>query len=389
VYVSQQGDTSVLQRYDVTTGSRQTILQTQAIEPIQNANVSPDGQWILLRSLLQGQVAIQLIRVNGQQLQTLYCTPVHDIIDDALLSPDQHTLVFNQEDQNGLSILYLLDVATGKLRTELSPLQPNYPGIAQGPLQATLMSERAPSPVHDKTTGTRTIHPFNPLPSKHYLIYVPMKWATNTSVYVYGTVRASGVPLHQLALLRDISKDVTQQNSNLQIITTAGQTTAGQYFTCQDDDVTPDNAQLVCSAYTFTAPVNPPNAIKMEPITGGAYRTVYQVLPGERIIARVISTSTLIFLLNQNNGIASLWKINTDGSGLTRLMVAKTVEIDLEFASSSYLPWSIISHDGRYYALTMNNITGNASSLIVGDLNGGQPKTIASSVTASLLVGWA
>lgn len=384
VYVSQQGDTSVLQRYDATTGSRQTILQTQASETIQKANVSPDGQWILLRSLLQGQVAIQLIRVNGQQWQTLYCAPVQDTIDDALLSPDQHALVFNQENQDGLSTLYLLDVATGKLRTELSPLQPNYPGIAQGQLQTTLMSERAPSTVHDKTTGKLTLHPFNPIPSKHYLIYVPMKWANNTSVYVFGTVRASGAPLHQLALLRDIRKDVTQQGSNLQLIATAGQD-----FACQDDDVTPDNAQLVCSASTFTAPASPPNAIKMWPITGGVSRTVYQGLPRERIIARAISNSTLIFLFNQANGLPTLWKINTDGSGLAQLMVAQTIDVDLEFASSSYLPWSITSHDGRHYALTMYNMTSNASSLIVGDLNGGQAKTIASSVDSLLLAGWA
>lgn len=384
VYISQQGDTSVLQRYDATTGSRQTMLQTQASETIQKANVSPDGQWILLRSLLQGQVAIQLIRVNGQQLQTLYCAPVQDNIDDALLSPDQHALVFNQENQDGLSTLYLLDVATGKLRTELSPLQPNYPGIAQGHLQTTLMSERAPSTVHDKTTGKLTLHPFNPLPSKHYLIYVPMKWANNTSVYVFGTVRASGAPLHQLALLRDIRKNVTQQGSNLQLVATAGQD-----FACQDDDVTPDNARLVCSAYTFTAPASPPNAIKMWPITGGVSRTVYQGLPRERIIARAISNSTLIFLFNQANGLPTLWKINTDGSGLAQLMVAQTIDVDLEFASSSYLPWSITSHDGRHYALTMYSMTSNASSLIVGDLNGGQPKTIASSVDSLLLAGWA
>ncbi len=306
VYVSQQGDISVLQRYDVTDGSQQTVLQTQASETIQKANVSPDGQWILLRSLLQGQGAIQLIRMDGQQLQTLYCASAQDTIDDALLSPDQHTLVFNQENQDGVSTLYLLDVATGKLRTELSPLQPNYPGIAQGQPQTTLMSERVPSPAHGRTTGKLTIHLFNPLPSKHSLIYVPMKWATNTSLYLFGTVRASGAPLHQLALLDDIRKDVTQQGSNLRLIATTGQD-----FACQDDDITPDNGQLVCSASPFTAPARPPNALKMWPITGGTHRTVYQGQPMERIIARAISNSALIFLFTQVNGLPTLWKINT------------------------------------------------------------------------------
>ena len=422
VYVSQQGDTSVLQRYDATTGSRQAILQTRPGETIQRANVSPDGQWILLRSLLQSQVAIQLIRVDGQQWQTLYCAPAQENIDDALLSPDQHTLVFNQVNQNGLSTLYLLDVATGKLRTELSPLQPNYPGVtgvAEGQRQTTLMSGRAPSSAHHQTTGRLILHPFNPVPGKHYLIYVPMKWANNTSVYVFGTAGGSGgvaigglpilwdphvyvcgtiggscgAPIHELALLRDTRKDVTQQGNNLQPIATAGQD-----FACLDEDITPDNAQLACSAFPFTGPANPAdlaNAIKMWPITGGVHRTVYQVPPGESIIARAISNSTLLFLLTQANGLSTLWKIKTDGSGLARLMAAQTTDVDLEFASSSYspwlsyLPWSIISRDGRHYALTMSNMTSNASALIVGDLDGGQPKTIASSADALLLAGWA
>ncbi len=70
-------------------------------------------------------------------------------------------------------------------------------------------------------------------------------------------------------------------------------------------------------------------------------------------------------------------------------MAAQTTDVDLEFASSSYLPWSITAHDGRHYALTMYNMTSNASALIVGDFNGGQPKTIASSGDSLLLAGWA
>jgi hypothetical protein len=139
----------------------------------------------------------------------------------------------------------------------------------------------------------------------------------------------------------------------------------------------------------LTGPASSPNALKMWPITGGIHRTVYQGLPGERIIARAISNSALIFLFTQANGLPTLWKINTDGSGLVQLMAAQTTDVDLEFAFSSYLPWSITSHDGRYYALTMNNMTSNASSLIIGDLKGGQPKTIASSADSLLLAGWA
>jgi hypothetical protein len=380
VYVTQQGDSSLLQRYDTTTGSRETLLKTQPGETIQKTNVSPDGQWIVFRSLFQGQVAIQMIGVNGQHFQTLYCT--QDTIDDALLSPDSHTLVFNREIQEEISILSLLDVKTGKLRTLLSPLQPNYPDSAQATIQTTFMSEHTPSSVNRSTTDSHTLQLLNPLPSKHFLIYIPMKWATNSSLYLYGTVRASGAPVHQLALLLDTRKDVTQQGSNLQAIATSGQN-----FACQDANVTPDNAQLVCSAALFPGPYGP-NSIKMWPITGGTQRVVYQGQQGERVIARASSNFTLLFLLIQANGIPALWKIKTDGSELTQLMAAPTSDADLEFASSSYLPWSITSRNSEYYALTMYNMTTNASSLIVGKLAGGQPETIVTSTNPVQIAGW-
>jgi eukaryotic-like serine/threonine-protein kinase len=393
VYVTQQGDSSLLQRYDVTTGSRQTLLKTQPDEIIQKANISPDGHWIVFLSLFQGQTAIQMIGVNGQQLQTLYCAPAQATIDDALLSPDARTLAFNQETQEGISMLYLLDVATGELRTVLSPLQPNFPDFTQATIQTTFLSEHALASVNRSTIGNHTIQLLNPLASKQYLIYIPMKWATNTSLYVYGTVGGSGAVVHQLALLLDTRKDVTQQGSNLQSIATTGQN-----FDCQDEDVTPDNRQLVCSASLITGPTSLPTVIETWSMAGGTRHVVYQGLTRQSISARAISNSTLLFLLIQANGLPALWRINTDGSGKAQLMVAQTHDADLEFAFSSYLPWSISSRDGAYYALSMENITSNTSVLLVGSLNGGQSKTIASSTvllqfpgSAALLqiAGWA
>ncbi len=379
VYVSQQGGSSILQRYNVTTGSLQTILQTHATETIQEANVSPDGQWVLLVSLLQDQFALQLVRVDGQYLQTLYCAPAQTSTDAALLSPDQRFLVFNQVNQDeSISMLYLLDMTTGKLRTELSPLQPNYPGSTQGQLHTSWMSSLSSSSSQDKTTGHLKTQQFNPLPSKHYLIYVPMKWANN-GVYLLGTVRGSGALPHQLALLRDIRKDVAQQRSNLQAIT------ATEDNGCQDYDVTADNQQLICSAYSPGGP----SAINMRPIPGGALRTVYHDPPGGMIVARVLSNSALIFILDKPNSPPTLWKINTNGSGLTQLMAAQTKDLILDFASSSYLPWAITSHEGMLYALKVSNPMSNAQSLVVGDLSAGIPKTIASSANSLLLVGWA
>ncbi len=134
-----------------------------------------------------------------------------------------------------MSTLYLLDMTTGKLQTELSPQQPNYPGIAQGQRQTSWLSLSSSSSSRDKAIDIPEVHP---LPGTHYLIYIPLKWASNRSVYLLGTLRGSGTPPHQLALLRDISKDGTHQQNNLQPISAAA-----EYNECA---MTPDNRFSRC-----------------------------------------------------------------------------------------------------------------------------------------------
>ncbi|HLX41126.1 MAG TPA: hypothetical protein VKR42_11380 [Ktedonobacteraceae bacterium] len=369
VYLSQQGNgSSMLQRYDTVTSESQIILQTHDTETLRTANISPDGQWVLLVSLLQNQSALQLVRIDGQHLQTLYCAPAQTDIDDALLSPDQHFLAFNQVDQNDISILYLLNMTTGQLHTELSPLQPNYPGII-GQVQNT-------SPNHLEAQQ------FNPISSRHYWIYIPMKWAS-TSLYLRGTIRASGAPVQEFALLRDISKDVTQQQSNVQLISM----NAPDGNTCFDQDVMPDNRQVLCSAYAFMGPASP-TTITLQSLAGGMSHLVYSNPAGGAVIARVLSNSTLIFIMDQRIGPPLLWKINTDGSGLTQLMAAQTTDMGIGFAYSSYLPWSITSRDGTLYALEVSSMTGNTQSLLFGSLGGGLPRTFATNTNSLLLIGW-
>ena len=368
VYLSQQGNDSILQRYDTVTSKSQTILQTHGTETLQTANISPDGQWIVLVSLLQNQSAIQLVRIDGQHLQTLYCAPMQTNIDDALLSPDQRYLAFNQVDQNDISILYRLDMTTGKLHTELSPLQPNYPGII-GQVQNT-------SPNHLEAQQ------FNPIPSRHYWIYIPMKWANN-SLYLRGAIRASGAPVQEFALLRDISKDATQQQSNVQLISM----NAPDGNACLYQDVMSDNQRVLCSAYAFMGPASP-TTITLQPLAGGMSHLVYSNPAGGAVIARVLTTSTILFILDKPDSPPALWKINTDGSGLTQLMAAQNTDTGLGFAHSSYLPRSITSRDGTLYALEVSSMTGNAQSLIFGSLSGGLPRTFATNTNSLMLVGW-
>ncbi|GAC1350300.1 MAG: hypothetical protein NVSMB27_31480 [Ktedonobacteraceae bacterium] len=383
VYLSQKDAGSALLRYDVTTGLVQTILQTNGNGAIQAASVSPDGQWILLVSHLQDQSAIQVIRVDGQQLQTLYCAPAQEGIDAALLSPNQHSLVFNQVSaDDSISILYFLDMTTGKLQTELSPLHANYPGSVFEQPQTTGVSLLSSFSSQNTTSAGLESNQFNPGPSKHYLFYIPMQWANN-SVYLLGTVGGSSGAPHRLALLRDIRKDVTQQQSNLLSITGVSQEND-----CQDYHVMPDHQQFVCSSYILIGPISP-STITLQAITGGARHLVYSDPTGGRIVARAISNSTLIFMHEGRNSPPALWKINSDGSGLTRLMAAQTTDTLLGFAYASYLPWSITSHDSMFYAINVANLVSNTQSLVFGSLNGGTPKTLTSSAGSLWLVGWA
>lgn len=388
VYLAQQGnENSMLQRYDTATSTSQTILQTQGVETLQTANMSPDGQWILLMSLLQGQSAIQLVRVDGQHLQTVYCAPAQTSIDNALLSPDQHFLVFNQEDQNEISVLYLLNLTTGKLRIEVSPLQPDFPGVIAS-LQTGRPSLTSALSFQDRAGRNLETQQFKPIPATHYLIYIPMKWANN-SIYLLGTMRASPAPFPRLALLQNINKDVTQQQSNVETFPD----TAPDGNPCFDYAVTPDNQHILCSAYALMGPASP-TTITLQPITGGASHMVYSNPTGGSIVARAITNSTILFILNTPIGPPALWKINTNGSGLTQLMAAQNTDTGIGFAYvlartiSSYLSASIISRDGTLYALEVSSMTGNAQSLIFGSLNGGLPRTFATNTNSLMLVGW-
>ncbi len=60
-------------RYDVTTASRTEILKSAGDQ----AQVSPDGQWILFVSSVPDRAAISAVRVDGEKRQVLYCTPAN------------------------------------------------------------------------------------------------------------------------------------------------------------------------------------------------------------------------------------------------------------------------------------------------------------------------
>jgi eukaryotic-like serine/threonine-protein kinase len=125
VYIVNEGTPSqptfgTLKRYDVLTGGKVEIVKL-ANTIISEAQISGNGQWLLFVAFAGGQAKLQLIRMNGQALQTLYCAPLPSgaypglALSEVQWSVTQQLVVFVSQ-----ASLYLLNVSTGALQVELT-----------------------------------------------------------------------------------------------------------------------------------------------------------------------------------------------------------------------------------------------------------------------------
>ncbi len=339
-----------LMRYDVQTGYRTEFLSV-ANAHIYAAQVSADGQWVLFLTTtgnIGRQTKLQMIRLDGQGLQTLYCAPGYSI-QQMQWSADQHLLAFyNVVNQQG--VVYLLDMKSGRLQTELST-----------PPQAGLV--------------LRT-------------------WLDATHIYL---TNAAQDTLYFYVYLLDISKGAHQHLSDLLTVLFR------QYG---DFDSSYDGSQILisyggCPQGFCTGP----SSITVRTITGGPERTIYSSQVYDVIAVRVIDQASLLFIIGNtfnSNGRADsshngLWKINLDGSGLTRLIPISTKQYSLLNYRTQEL-WSNVSRDESMYVLQVNSFRDTPTaiietdSLIVGSLHGneGTSKVFASTSDGSQLVmaGW-
>jgi hypothetical protein len=112
-----------LSRYDATTGTTTVILRFLH-EFFSDPQISTDGQWLLFVSSnsVNAPGKLQLIRMDGQGRQTLYCGSISSVH----WSADQKLVSFFSTDKG--RGLYLLNLQSGSVQRELdlpSPL-PNY-----------------------------------------------------------------------------------------------------------------------------------------------------------------------------------------------------------------------------------------------------------------------
>ncbi len=348
VYILNTSSSAEIKRYDASTGKEMIIVNAPNIN-IYDAQISPDGQWILFTTPagLAGEKALQLVRMDGQGLQTLYCSSLKSIE----WSHDQKTVVFKVEDQIGGGEVDLLDLATGHLQVVLVA-----PAVTVGSILVASAS-----------------------------------WLDNTHIYLASFVNGSREPQGSLYAL-DTAKGAHQQVSDLsKVFDYSGY--------CLSFDSSVDNAKLFVSTCHATQGIamsptlQGPSTILAEPALGGPQTTVYTNATLAITMVCVISRTTMLLLIQNLSGDTShngLWKMNLDGTGLTRLTTAGTGQMS-SLNGTSQFPWSNISRDGSMYALKISSNNDTTASLLMGSLGGTSPSTfvtVSRTVGFVIIVGW-
>ncbi len=353
VYVVNEGpDTNPLfgklERFNVRTGQTTEILKLPNVT-IEGAEISPDGQWILFGGYVNLRGVIMLVRLDGQALQTLYCarkvnTNAYSSVGPPYWSPDGRWIAFD----GGVSHaeFSLLEVASGRLLPELPFLQGS-------------------------------------------INYFPFAWLDSTHLYLINSP-VNGPP-DALSLL-DTRRGANQHLDDLQQAyqLPAGSTQGDLALSCWDADPSADATTLFvaqCKSYTDFS-----SQIVRQPAAGGKASVIFSSDTLHIEAIRAASPTTLLLDLlspgaaDSRNG---LWKINTDGTGLTRLMSAPD-QGSAFLNVFSHAPWATVSRDGSLYAVeTVTDTAPRTSTLRYGSLQGGAQTVFATSIAAwTFLVGW-
>ncbi|HLZ59192.1 MAG TPA: hypothetical protein VKR06_19795 [Ktedonosporobacter sp.] len=314
-------------------------------EHIQTAQLSDDGQWVLMVASNNTISELQLVRVDGKFFQTLYCAPAGQQIDPSnstgtQWSPDQKQIIFTQGTNAHAPLpLYLLNVASGHAQLELTP------GLSVDV-----------NPTTD---------------------FLPVTWVDNTRVYVVDTE-----PNFDSLAILDTRKGPGQHASDLQEIVGSRQVMA-RSFDSNYDATRLFISEVFGTGSTATHGVSISCSIDVMPINQANFNHPLScknlVTLGIRVIG--YSGSSLMLDVNASAGTGKsvptdgFWKINTDGSGLKQLNT-----VPGGFNRFTQYPWSNFSRDGSLYT----------DGLFYGSLNGGSLIRYAADGQGdgNVLVGW-
>lgn len=352
-----QGHTATfgtLKRYDVTTGGKTEVVKLPGVS-ISDAQVSADGQWIAFFAGVEGAQKLQLVRMDGQELQTLYCG---SNVQGLQWSADQKLVTFVNY-QNNSSDIYLLTVQNGSLQ--------------------------------------RVFHPGN-MGSKGINGYRIQSWLDATHLYLL--TQPLDQPADTLSIL-DITRGTDQDSNALQQVYNVTPPASPFSTFCWNSDSSYDGTTLFVggcrNASPYSGIAQGPSSIVVVPAKGGSQHTIFNSSSMAITSVRAISKTVLLFVVaNSGTGVDTskngLWKINTDGTGLTQLTTAGGGVSGGPSTLSPYTqyPWSNVSRDGSMFALEHFTANYQTQSLLVGPMNGGAPTTFASisEPTQMSIVGW-
>jgi hypothetical protein len=337
--------------YDVTTGKK-SVLVTSGLS-IEHAQVSADGQWVLFLSQVDPRgdphhdSMLQLIRIDGQGLQTLYCLPAAKYSRPANIqwSTDQKSVLISTDDNTSTSTITLLNLATGKLKTELKITDQNYS-------------------------------------------YNVLTWLDNTRAYIVRSGRFGPPPPIVLYIL-DASKNNNPNGSNLKKVL---EHSVRHSFLSLDSSF--DAKQLFVS-YCLTAASPFDTTISVGPATGGTQKTIYHQSPEVCVQQlRAVTPQTLLLVVETYNPRTNtyanqLWRMKPDGSGLFILFALPKNGTTYSMNVFTQFPWSNVSRDGSMYTLQTTNNNSSLQTLAFGSLKGGNPTQFAYTSRGSVdIVGW-
>ena len=342
-------------RYDVTTGRRTEIVNSGL--SLQSAQVSADGQWVLFlttpdpRGDPNHSSLLQLVRIDGQDLQTLYCVPTGTNISNLQWATDQKLVAFSFSKQGGGSGIMLLNVRNGGLQTDL-------------------FNQRSGAP------------------------YRPLTWLDTTRLYVLDP--EIDAPSGNLLIL-DTRLGPNQNATMLHHVFSPSN------IFCWDADSSYDARSLFTtgctSDFSTSRPgvtgAHGPSTIAVRPATGGIAHNIFASNTLAITAIRAINPTTLLVMVENYSSVKrvdtsknGLWELHTNGTGFTRL--TSDPNVLQAFSPFTQFPWSNVSRNGQHFALQVTDGTHNSTSVLLGSFRGSSPITVATARGASSveLVGW-
>lgn len=347
VYVDTSSAKSALKTYNVSTKQTTTLTSVSGGSQVAltGAQVSTDGQYVMF---ITG-TKLQMIRIDGQGLQTLYCyqQAIPGTLTNLLWSPNQQLVAFEEPSPWGGPagpVVRLLNLNDGSMRT-----------LAHS--------------------------------GDHVAIRLAA-WAGNTQLY-YTIAAPPLMTLYNNVYTLDVNGPTDKNSTEVASIT-------GNLW---DMNLTPDNRTLILSqcGNAFVGGGSgavppyqslPPSLISAQPVQGGILRLVY----GSHVhivVQTRISNQGLLFVIEDSTYMVSaqdgLWKMNFDGTGLTRLLSGHTL------LAATHTTWADVSRNGALYIAVNQPVQGSSTTYeaYVGPFNGGPAQRFITTSDTLAIAGWA